>query len=96
MSTTPTAAPAATPPASAVIQPTIGRRVWFKDRSLSDQFCDAGVAYVHKDGTINLSVSDNKGRAHQRLNVALHQGTPETCPEGQACWMPYQKAQAVK
>lgn len=79
-----------------MIQPTIGRVVWFKDPGLSDQFCSASVVYVHKDGRINLAGFDLNGQAFNRHEVVLFQGKSEDCPDHQACWMPYQQAQATQ
>jgi hypothetical protein len=76
------------------IKPTIGRRVWYRDSVLSDQFCDAGICYVFSDSCVNLTVADRNGAMHARTSVVLIQGPPEECAQGQACWMPYQKAQA--
>lgn len=76
--------------------PTIGRRVWYKNSQYSDQFCDAGVAYVHSPSVINISFADNVGIMYGATSVVLIEGTPEECKEGQACWMPYQAAQAKK
>jgi len=66
-----------------------------KDRA---QPCDAGICYVHTDGTINITVADHTGAMHARQGVPLLQ---DDAPEprgvgGFAVWMPYQKGQAAK
>lgn len=92
---------------SAVIKPTIGRRLWFwparnaveggfvyRDPS---QPCDAGIAYVHSDRVVNLTVADQLGNQHARVLVPLIQ-EGDARPEFDAyCeWMPYQVGQAKK
>ncbi len=79
-----------------VIKPTIGRVMWLRDASLSSQFSAAMVVFVHSDSMVNLVAFDRNGEPHQRTSIFVHQGDPESCPPYQACWMPYQKAQAQK
>lgn len=93
-----------------MITPTIGRRVWYwpnafdADQSINPQFLfhadptqplDAGIAYVHSDTMVNLSVADQIGINRSRVNVRLLQDD-EVAEPGQAYaqWMPYQVAQA--
>jgi len=90
-----------------IINPTIGRRLWFwPSKNTGDsgftysdpkQPCDAGIAYVHSDRLINVSVADQAGVVHSRTSVPLIQAG-ETPPEhGFYCeWMPYQQGQAKK
>lgn len=61
------------------------------------QACDAGIAYVHSDRLVNLSVADHNGAMHTRASVRLLQDD-EKAPEYEsyATWMPYQKANAEK
>jgi hypothetical protein len=64
-----------------------------------DQPCDAGICYVHTDGTINLTVADHTGAMHARRSVPLLQDDAARDPNGLigcAAWMPYQKTQASK
>ena len=82
-----------------MIKPTIGCVVWYKPfvhDAGGDQMHAATVAYVWADTTVNLSVADQNGNHYSRILVFLHQGDPESCPDGSCCWMPYQKAQAEK
>lgn len=79
-----------------VIPATIGRRIWYKETGLSDQFCDAGICYVFGPYCVNLTVANRNGQMVARTSVMIHDGPPETCPENHACWMPYQKLQAEK
>ncbi len=88
-----------------LIQPTIGRRVWYRpndsDRTtmnvLDDQPLDAGVVYVHNDRLVNLVVTDHVGVVHKRPGVKLVQADDEGDSDGGFCeWMPYQAAQARK
>jgi hypothetical protein len=92
-----------------IIQPTIGRKVWFWPTEMhartgtnvhDGQPCDATVIYVHDDGHVNLRVTDHIGQVHTYTHVKLAQGiTPETAddaPRGCATWMPYQAKQAAK
>lgn len=93
-----------------MIKPTIGRRVWYWPNSFDSnqmenprflfwfdksQPLDAGIAYVHNDSLVNLSVSDQIGCAHSRVTVRLLQDD-DLPNEGEAYaqWMPYQVAQA--
>jgi hypothetical protein len=87
-----------------MIQPTIGRVVWFtpSSNSGSEDFAPGAplaaiVAHVHGDRMVNLAVFDANGVAHSRTSVTLLQDD-DTPPEGGyfAEWMPYQKGQAAK
>lgn len=78
------------------IKPTIGRVVWYKERGLSDQFCDAHIVYVYNDNCINIAGFDRNGTPFARTSVILDHGPAAECIEYRACWMPYQKAAAAK
>ncbi len=84
-----------------MIQPSVGRRVWYwpfpEERSFpSEQPFDAGVAYVHSDTLINISIQNDLGNPLPgKLGVTLAQDDQEPQP-GQCSWMPYQKGQAAK
>lgn len=57
---------------------------------------DAGIALVHGDRMVNLSVVDHAGNTHARMSVLLLQGDDEKPAYGMAYaqWMPYQVGQA--
>jgi len=91
------------------IQPTIGRRVLYWPNPTDaqghpdpisiidpEQPCDAGIAFVHNDRLLNLTVAGHLGGAHSRPNVVLVQDGDELPPAGAAyaTWMPYQLGQA--
>lgn len=93
-----------------MIQPTVGRVVWFHP-STSDQelgrFLQAHegkpfaaiVTHVWSDAMVNLCVFDPNGVPHPRTSVQLVQPEehPDHRPAGHFCeWMPYQKGQAAK
>lgn len=85
---------------SQVIQPTVGRIVWFRQMTAgvfpgSDGACAAIVTHVHSDRLVNLCVFDGNGGTHPRTSVTLVQeGDPK--PQHMHCeWMPYQKQKAA-
>ena len=91
------------------IKPTIGRRVWYwpseeeaRESSLTyadkSQPCDAGIAFVHSDRMVNLTVADHRGVMHRRCSVPLLQEGDPTPMAGTAYaqWMPYQVGQATR
>ena len=83
------------------IDPTIGRKMWFRrDRSPEEaaldgpfydaQPEDATVVCVHADGTVNLLVLDRKASARAELHVRIRQpGEPEPV-RPYVEWMPSQ------
>lgn len=81
-----------------MIQPTIGRVVWFwlAKPSPQTQPLAAMVTKVNADDNVNLVVFDTSGVPSGELHVRLLQG--EEAPSGVPyCeWMPYQKGQAAK
>jgi hypothetical protein len=88
-----------------MIKPTIGRRVWYWPHinaatggfvySDVSQPLDAGIAYVHSDRLINISVADQNGVMHSRTSVPLVQEGDKRPDGGGFCeWMPYQVGQA--
>lgn len=87
-----------------MIQPTIGRVVWFHPPSqVADgsfapaAICAAIVAYVHSDTCVNLAVFDGDGKSHSFTSVMLVQDGDAVPDAGRYCeWMPYQKGQAAK
>lgn len=59
------------------------------------QACDAGIAYVHSDRLVNLTVADHNGVMHQRTSVTLVQEGDAIPAAGRyATWMPYQQSTA--
>lgn len=79
-----------------VIQPTVGRIVWFYDPALTDKVMGAMIAAVNDDGTVNLMVSTTFGTPMSAMMVQLVQAGERT-PQGRYCtWMPYQIGQAAK
>lgn len=96
---------------SRAIKPTVGRRLWYFARK-SDYLgstvpmtvvdrtkpLDAGIAYVHSDRLINISVTDQSGTIHNRTSVPLYQAGEDAPVEvgGYCVWMDYQVQQAAK
>lgn len=92
------------------IKPTVGRRLWYfasqfdvsghtDPLTVSDRSkpLDAGIAYVHSDRLINISVADHNGVAHNRTSVTLYQAGESIPVDGNYCvWMDYQVQQAAK
>jgi hypothetical protein len=92
-----------------MIEPTIGRIVWYwpsnEDHNEMavhvdgdrQQPCAAIVAYVVTSRTLNLTVLDHNGCPHARLAVRLLQDAVEVpLDDERYCeWMPYQKGQAA-
>jgi hypothetical protein len=86
----------------AMINPTVGRRVWFWPGNTAGRYnCidprqpfDAGVLYVHNERSVNLLVTDHAGFQFTANEAVLLQDD-DPSPEGpHATWMPYQKGQA--
>lgn len=78
-----------------MIQPTIGRVLWYYPYSGIKQPWPALVAYVHEDGKVNLGGFKADGTPFDARSVELVQdGAPP--PEiHYATWMPYQVKQAA-
>ncbi len=79
--------------------PTIGRKVWYWDRSRNstNQAEDATVVFVHSDTCVNLRVTDHNGDSRPVHRVYLRQpdaGAPDAVPYCE--WMPYQVQQHAK
>jgi hypothetical protein len=84
-----------------MIQPTIGRVVWFYQSApaTSDVQPEAAmVTYVHSDRMVNLVVFGPYGQPRGVTSVALVQPEDDNkTPFGPYCaWMPYQTAQAAR
>lgn len=89
-----------------MIEPTIGRRVWFYPNGITaphfaccsaEQPMDAGVVYVWNDRMVNLDIADHYGNHVPMSSVKLLQDDDPVPTSGAyATWMPYQKGQAAK
>ena len=81
-----------------MIQPTVGRVVWFYRESLSPEGTQpfaAIVAHVWSDRLINVGGFNSNGEPFAMTFVQLIQD--DDAPNGPHCtWMPYQKGQAAK
>lgn len=86
-----------------MIQPTVGRVVWYHPRNTDPLGDEANhpnrryaaiVTQVWGDCCVNLAIFDPNGTPFARTSVVLVHDTP-TNP-GQCEWMPYQKGQAAK
>lgn len=76
-----------------MIEPTIGRVVWFHRAFVPDkteQPLAAIVCFVHGDRCVNLAVFDENGGHEAHTSVTLRQ-EGDVAPSGEFCeWMPYQ------
>jgi hypothetical protein len=87
-----------------MIEPTVGRVVWYrpnehdaKQLHAGDQPLAAHVAYVHSTHLVNLLVIDPNGTDHARTSVSLVQDGHSISGGSSYCeWMSYQKGQAAK
>lgn len=92
------------------IIPTVGRRLYmyflpseviaycYDMRHVTlDQPIDAGILYVHADGTINIMATDHYGTQRFFERVVLVENPTETNNDYWCQWMPYQiKAEAER
>lgn len=103
---TSTAAPVTHDPAK-VIEPTVGRKVWYWPSDSDVQAdgmttmpgdpADATIIAVHGTRCVNLYVIDAMGQVYVKPSCLLIQPGDETPPAGGfAAWMPYQVGQASK
>lgn len=81
-----------------MIKPSVGRRLYYwphpEEKSFEhDQPFDAGIAHVHDDTTITVTVNNDLGypiAPKQHITLAQdRQALPGECG-----WMPYQEGQA--
>lgn len=84
-----------------MINPTIGRVVWFYPASDEMIHPNLGqphaalVAFVHGDRMVNLAIVDALGKPYNMTSVRLLQDDDPVPLYGYyATWMPYQKAVA--
>lgn len=87
------------------IQPTVGRKVWYRlghnDDSMQAhrvggkvQPLDATIVAVHSDSCVNLVVFDALGHIYRRTSILLLQGEDSGRKDDYCHWMPYQVGQA--
>lgn len=87
----------ATPAAPKVIEPTVGRMVWFwPDRNYKEQAgaqpYSAQVCYVHNVRCVNVAGYDPNGAPFTRTSLQLRQ-PDDPLPQGEFVeWMPFQVA----
>lgn len=84
-----------------MIEPTVGRVVWFYKYSQGQRHkgpLAAHVAKVINIACVNLMVIDEDGNPRPERDVSLYQDVVgEVLPScDYCCWMPYQKGQAAK
>lgn len=84
-----------------MIQPTIGRAVWYYANGKAQldagvQPYSAHVAYVWNDRLINIGFLDSTGVAKNTTSVKLIQEGDPIPHEPFCCWMPFQVEQAKK
>jgi len=87
-----------------IINPAIGRKVWFRPAWLAagfmqhskDQPLDATVVYVWNERCVNLRITDHEGKQFSLTSVALRQPDDPVPGGSYAEWMPYQQGQAKK
>lgn len=81
-----------------MMEPTVGRRVWYwpldtEKSGPHNQPWDAGIAHVHSNDLINISLFDDLGWSQSgRQNVTLAQDRDPV--PGECGWMPYQLSAA--
>lgn len=81
---------------SNVIEPTVGRIVWFRMRA-GDSPMAAIIVHVHYERRVNLTVFGPLGLAVPKTDVQLLQDSDQAPAHGTYCeWMPWQKGQAAK
>lgn len=79
-----------------MIEPTVGRVVWYWEEPNQKQPMKADIARINSDGTINIGGLNEFGYHFARQSIPLWQGDGDK-PKGRYCeWMPYQKGQAAK
>jgi hypothetical protein len=80
-----------------MIEPTVGRVVWFYSAPREAQPNAAIVTYVWNTRMVNLVVFDANGVSRSETSVDLLQDDEKPQGQGRWCeWMPYQKGQAAK
>ena len=80
-----------------MIQPTVGRVVWFYHSGEPENPMAAIVAKVLDDRLVNLMAITHEGHPHPRQSVALLQDNDVPGERLEWCaWMPFQKGQAAK
>lgn len=83
-----------------IIEPTVGRVVWFYHEyrgEFTPPPLAAMIVAVHSDYCVNLHVFGDSGGSEGHNSVPLAQDDSSRPESGSFCeWMPYQKGQAAK
>lgn len=79
-----------------MIEPTVGRIVWYWEDNTYNQPYAAIVVWVNNSEHVNISAFNSRGHNFSRHDVLLYQGEGDKPPYPYAEWMPYQKGQAAK
>ncbi len=82
-----------------MIEPTVGRVVWFyrhvQDKGFEGPMA-AHIAFVNTPSVVNLMAIDLEGRPRPEKMVQLVQDDDMIPNDDYCTWMPYQKGQAAK
>lgn len=79
-----------------MIKPTVGRVVWVRGVSQSEELLAGVVAKVHSDTCVNVGVFRDNGNCSGYTSVFFWHGEGDAPPGIYCEWMPYQKSQAAK
>lgn len=84
-----------------MIQPTVGRVVWYyPPRCATTQQPHAAlIACVWSDTCVNLAIFDSNGVPYPQPPTSVllvQEGAPVPTGGNYCCWMPYQMGQAAK
>lgn len=80
-----------------MIEPTVGRIVWFYQTPPDGEAREAIVTKVWTPRMVNLCVFEHDGTPRPTTSVRLLQDDEAPAGESSWCvWMPYQKGQAAK
>jgi hypothetical protein len=77
-----------------MINPTVGRTVWFRDHNRDDPPLAAIVTFVHNERTVNVAVFSPLGSVYGHQMVTLRQPEDMPPPLGFYCEWPSQVASA--
>ncbi len=76
-----------------MIEPTVGRVVWYWESPDQKQPMKADIAFVNSDGTINIGGLNEFGYHFARQNIELWQGEGNKPPVRYCEWPVISKAQ---